>query len=298
VVKQGRDVVAAKEEGRQVMRSLLMVLTVAVLLLVPGDLFAQRDTEGLAERIQDLQLTDDQEAQIAAIRKEYRPKVQKASKDLAATVKDEVGKVQAVLTDKQKKTLQETKAERRQVRGGERLAERIAHLQELDLTRDEMTRIAAIRKEFHPRIAKAMKGLEGLLSAEQKEARAEALKAGKKRREVIAALKLTDNQKAKVAAVGKEVRTLVREELEKIGEVLSEGQKEKIREFREERREHVRDRMAHRIATLKDLDLTNEQKSQIAEIRKKYRPMVHEAGNDLRGTVREEVAKIIAVLKG
>jgi Spy/CpxP family protein refolding chaperone len=279
------------------MRSLLTLLTVAVVLWVPGDLSAQGKTGGLAERIQDLQLTDDQEAKIAEIRKEYRPKVQKASKELAALVKDEVGKVRAVLTEKQKETLQAAKEERRQLRA-ERLAERIAHLQDLDLTGAEMTRIAAIRKEYRPKVVKAMKGLEGLLTAEQREARADALKAGKKRREVLASLKLTDKQKEKVQAVGKEVRTLVREELEKIGEVLTEGQKEKIRDFKEERREHVRDRMAHRIANLKDLNLTDEQKSKIAEMRKKYRPKVHEAGNELRATVREEVAKIIAVLKG
>jgi hypothetical protein len=86
--------------------------------------------------------------------------------------------------------------------------------------------------------------------------------------------------------------------MEKIRDVLSEGQKEKLQEFREECKERVRDRMAHRIANLRDLNLTNEQKSQIAEIRKEYRPKVHEAGNKLRAAVREEVEQIVAVLKG
>ena len=54
--------------------------------------------------------------------------------------------------------------------------------------------------------------MEGLLSDEQKKAREEGLKAGKKRREVLASLKLTDEQKEKVEAVAKEVGTLVREE--------------------------------------------------------------------------------------
>ncbi len=55
--------------------------------------------------------------------------------------------------------------------------------------------------------------------------------------------------------------------------------------------------MAHRIANLRDLNLTDEQKSQIAEIRKEYRPRVQEAGNRLRSLAREEVEMIVAVLK-
>src|SRR5262249_37474157 len=140
--------------------------------------------------------------------------------------------------------------------------------------------------------------LRGILTAEQRKAREEGLKAGKRRREVIASLNLTDEQKEKVEAVAKEVGTLVREELEKIRDVLTEGQKEKLQEFQAERRERVRDRMAHRIANHRDLNLTDEQKSQIAEIRKQYRPRVHEAGNKVRATAREEVELIVAVLKG
>ena len=99
-------------------------------------------------------------------------------------------------------------------------------------------------------------------------------------------------------AVGKEVRALVREELEKMRDVLTEGQTEKLQEFAEERKEHVRDRHAHMIANFKDLNLTDEQKTQIREIRKEYRPKVQEAGNKLRATVREEMEAILAVVKG
>jgi Spy/CpxP family protein refolding chaperone len=48
----------------------------------------------------------------------------------------------------------------------------------------------------------------------------------------------------------------------------------------------------------RDLNLTEDQKAQLAEIRKEYRPKVHEAGNRLRAAVREEVEAIVAVLKG
>jgi Spy/CpxP family protein refolding chaperone len=278
------------------MRSLITLLPVALVMWLPGNLSAQGKVVVLVERIQDLQLSDEQEAKIAQIRKEYQPKVQKAAKDLAASAKDEVGKIRALLTEAQKKTLLTLKEERKE-RRGERLCERIAHLHELDLTEAEKTKIAAIRKEFHPKVVKAMESLKGTLTAEQRKAREDALKDGKKRKEVLASLKLTDEQRGKVEAVGKEVRTLVREELEKIHDVLTESQKEKIQEFRTERREHVRDRRAHRIANFKDLNLTDEQKSKITEIRKEYGPKVHEAGNKLRAAVREEVAKIFAALK-
>jgi Spy/CpxP family protein refolding chaperone len=279
------------------MRNLITLVTVAVLLWLPATLSAQRKAEGLAERLQDLKLTDDQEAQIAAIRKECGPEVQKAAKELATVVREELTKVRAVLTAEQKEKLKDMKEERKEGRG-ERLAERMAHLRALDLTDAERTKIAAIRKEFRPKVVKVMKGLEGLLTADQKEARAEGLKAGKKRRQVIASLKLTDEQKGKVEAVGKEVCTLVHEELEKIRDVLTETQKEKLQAFKGERREHVRDRMAHRIAHLKSLNLTDEQVNKIAEIRREYRPKVQEAGNKLRAAIREEVHKIISAIKG
>ena len=178
------------------------------------------------------------------------------------------------------------------------MAERIAHVEELDLTEAEKAKIADIRKEFHPRMVAALESLKGLLTPEQRQAREEALRAGKKRREVMASLNLTGEQKEKVEAVGKEMRTLFREELEKMRDVLSEGQREKLQEFKEERQEGVRDRMAHRIANLGTLNLTDAQKTQIADIRKEYRPKVQEAGNALRGVIREEIENIVAVIKG
>ena len=278
------------------MRGLITLSMVALLLWVPDKLSAQR-AEGPAERIQDLQLSDDQEAKIGEIRKECHPEIQKAAKELGTVVREEMTKVRAVLTAEQKEKLKGLKEERKE-RRAEGLAQRIAHLQELDLTGAERERIAEIRKQFRPRIGKALEGLKGLLSAEQRKAREEGLKAGKTRREVIASLKLTGEQKGKVEAVGKEVGALVREELGQIRDVLTETQKERLQAFKGERREHVRDRMAHRIANLKSLNLTEEQVNKIAEIRREYRPKVQEAGNQLRAAVREEVHKIIGVLKG
>ena len=99
-------------------------------------------------------------------------------------------------------------------------------------------------------------------------------------------------------AAAKEAGAVAREELEKIRDFLTEAQKEKLQDLKGETREKVRDRMAHRIANLKDLELTDDQKTRIAEIRKEFRPRIHEAGNKLRASVREEVEKIVAAIKG
>jgi Spy/CpxP family protein refolding chaperone len=250
----------------------------------------------LAERIQDLNLTDQQEARIADIRREYRPRVQQEAKELAGLLKQEVDKVRALLTPAQMATLKTAKEERKEHRA-EGLAQRIAHLEELGLTDAEIAKMRDIRNEYRPRIEKAMQELGGLLTDAQKNAREEALKAGKKRREVLEALKLTDQQKEKVATVCKNVGTLVREEMEQIRDVLSAEQRAQLAELKDERRERVRDHMAHRIANLRELNLTDGQRTQIGDIRKEYRPRVHEAGNRLRATVREEVEAIVAVLK-
>jgi Spy/CpxP family protein refolding chaperone len=279
---------------------MLIAVTVAAVVWMPGKVSAQDARQVLVIKVQDLKLTDEQEAKIADIRKECRPKVQEATKELANLLQEEETKLEGVLTAEQKAKVEVMKAqlkEQRKEQRGEGLAERLAHLKELHLTEAERTKIADIRKEFRPRTEKALEELKGMLTEGQRTAREEALKAGKKRREVIAALNLTEEQKQKVENVCKEVGTVVREEMEKIRDVLSEGQKEQLQEFKEERREHVRDRMAHRIANLQELNLTDEQRSRIAAIRREFRPRVHEAGNRLRELARQEVEMIVAVLK-
>jgi Spy/CpxP family protein refolding chaperone len=291
------------------MRTVVTVLTAVVLAAGAGfygigqaqEQNRQRVGEGVAgqlqERIQDLNLTDAQEARIASIRKEYQPKVEAAAKELAAAVKDEVQKARAVLTPEQQTKVQALKEERKEHRIGG-LAARFAHLQQLDLTDGEIAKIQEIRKEYRPKIEAALKNMEGLLTAEQRKARQEALKAGKNHREVLAALNLNDDQKAKVENVCKEVGTLVRQEMEKIRDVLTEEQQAKLAEFAQERKDHIRDRMAAAIVNFKDLNLTDDQKAKLRDIRQEFRPKVHEAGNKFRAVVREEVAAIVNVIKG
>jgi Spy/CpxP family protein refolding chaperone len=170
-------------------------------------------------------------------------------------------------------------------------------VKELHPTEAEMNQIAEIRKECHPKVVQAMEGLRGSLTDEQKKTREEGLKAGKSHREIMASLNLTDEQKQKVRGCCKEVHSAVKEELEKMREVLTPEQQAQLGEFKEERREHARDRMAGMIAHARDLNLTDEQKTQIAEIRKEFRPRIHEAANKLRAAVREELGMILAVLK-
>ena len=202
-----------------------------------------------------------------------------------------------MLTPEQQKQVQAMKEERAEHRG-ECLAHALTNLKDLDLTDAEMAKIGEIRTEFRPKIAKAMEGLRGILTDAQRKTREDTLAAGKSRKEVLEALNLTADQKTKVEAVGKELATLIREEMEQIGDVLNAGQKEQVQDLKDERKERVRDRRAHAIANFKDLNLTEDQKTKLADIRKEYRPKVQEAGNKLRATVREEVGQILAIIKG
>jgi Spy/CpxP family protein refolding chaperone len=278
------------------MRLLCTVLALVVAISACAKLHAQRLRERLAERMQDLSLTADQETKIADIRKECRPKVQEAAKELAAVLKEEMEKVRAVLNPAQKTKLEGLKEEREE-RRTEGLAERIAHLSDLDLTEAERTKIEAIRAEYHPKIEKAMESLHGSLTAQQKAAREEALREGKNRRQVLAALNLTGAQKEKAETVGKELKTLVHDELEKIRDVLSDEQQGKVAEFRDERRDRIRDRLAARVMNFRDLNLTEAQRTAIEDIRQKNRAKVQADSNKLRADVREELRRILAVLK-
>ena len=284
------------------MRPLSAVLTLVVAIFVCPRLCVaqeagQRAAEGLAERIQDLNLTDQQETKIEDIQKECRPKVEEAAKEVAGLAKEEVDKIREVLTPEQKTKLESLKEERKEQRA-EGLAGRIAHLKDLDLTDSEMSQIAEVRNEFRPKIVKAMEGFRGILNADQTKAREETLKAGKKRREILESLNLTAEQKEKAESVCKEVTGFVREEVEKIRDVLTAEQREKLGELKEERKDRVRNRWASRIANFQELNLTDEQKTKIEAIRKEFRPKVHEAGNKLRGAAREEIDMIVSVLKG
>ena len=250
----------------------------------------------LVVSIQDIDLSDEQEAEIAAIRKEYRPKIEESAKELKSLVKEEVDGIRNVFTPEQRPKIQAIIEERKDFRE-ESLAHKIAGLKELDLTETELAKIAEIRKEYRPKIDEAAKQLENLLTDTQKEARKEAIKDDKPRREVLKVLNLTSAQTSELENNAKELKDLVGSEMSKLRGVLTAGQKETLQDLRAERREMVRDRLAHQIANLKDLNLTEQQKESLMNIRQEFRPKIQEAGNALRTEIGEEVGKIVAVLK-
>jgi len=250
----------------------------------------------LVVSIQDIDLSDEQEAEISAIRKEYRPKVEESAKELKSLVKDEVDQIRNVFTPEQRPKVQEIIEERRDFKA-ESLAQRIAALKELDLTEAELEKIAEIRKEYRPRTEEIRKQLDNLLTDEQKKAREEAIKADKNRKEVLEALNLKSEQKAELENIAKELKDIVGNEVAKIRGVLTPEQRETVQDLRSERREMVRDRLAHQIVNLRELNLTEEQKEKLMNIRQEFQPKIREAGNTLRTSIGEEVGKIVAVLK-
>jgi Spy/CpxP family protein refolding chaperone len=277
------------------MRNLGIVLAL-VALSACGKLYAQDALERLDQRIQQLHLTNDQEVKIADIRKECHAKILEDKKELETVGKEEMEKIHAVLTPEQQTKLAALKEKRQEARE-EGLADRITHLKELDLTEAERAKIDSIQEQYRPKVKQALESVRGILSEDQQKAREEALRSGKKLREVLGSLNLKDEQKEKLEAVGKEVRTLVHEELEKIGDVLNDKQKEKLADLKDERPDRIRDRWAARVMNFRDLNLTDEQKSAIRQIRQEYRPRIHDAGNKLRADIREEVRMILGVLK-
>ena len=140
------------------MRTVSPVLTLLVSLWAIVPLAAQEVRAVLVERIQELNLTDEQEAKIAEIQKAARPKVEAAAKELAAVAKEEADKALAVLTPEQKEKAAAAKEDRKELRA-EGVSERIARLQELDLSDAQIEQIQAIRKECRPELAKAVEGL-------------------------------------------------------------------------------------------------------------------------------------------
>lgn len=288
------------------MKTLMAVLTVVIAVAVcprvvagqePASERGERVRERMAETMADLNLTDEQETKIAEIRKENRPKIQEATKELTTLVKDEVEKVREILSPEQKEKCRALKEERKE-RRIEGLAARMAHLRDLDLTDSEIAQIEEIREGARPKVQSLMKDLTGVLTDEQKEAREKALKAGESRREVRESLNLTPEQREKAEAIGKELVSVVKDELEKMRNALTSEQQEKLPELKDERRDRVRDRMACAIVNFAEVNLSDEQRTKISAVREEFRPKIQEAGNKLRAAVREEVSQILAIVKG
>src|SRR5262249_51178723 len=120
--------VSFREGRRRAMRYLIAGLALAGGMCV-GHTRRADEVVVEVERIQDIQLTADQESKIEEIRKECGPEVQKAVKNLVTLRKEELEKVREVLTADQKAKLKEMKEERKE-RRHRCMAHRFAHLKE------------------------------------------------------------------------------------------------------------------------------------------------------------------------
>jgi len=109
-------------------------------------------------------------------------------------------------------------------------------LEGLNLTDEQKEKVAEVNKEFAPKLAELAKKRMGLLTEEQKKARADAEKAAKeagKSREEIAkaareAVTLTPEQKQQMTEIAKEERELFNQRVEKIKAILTDEQKEQL----------------------------------------------------------------------
>lgn len=110
-------------------------------------------------------------------------------------------------------------------------------LADVTLTAEQKTKIDALKKEFGPKIMEARKKVDAVLTADQKKARGEAMKKakadGKTGKEaaaaVAAAMKLTDDQKAKQAEAQKAVAALTKELDKAARDLLTAEQKASLK---------------------------------------------------------------------
>lgn len=110
----------------------------------------------------------------------------------------------------------------------------------MTLTDDQKAKLADIAKEFGPKVADSQKKIDSVLTPEQKKARAEAQKKaaadGKKGKELFeatqAAVKLSDDQKASMAAAQKEQRAVTKDLMTKVQGVLTPEQQEQLKKAR------------------------------------------------------------------
>jgi len=116
----------------------------------------------------------------------------------------------------------------------------------LTLTDEQKTKVAELKKEYDPKFKENRTKFESILTDDQKKARKEAAdKArvdGKKGKEVwdasLAAVKLTDEQKAKMDEAKKTMEALEKELHEKVKAMLTPEQQEQMKKAHEEMHKH------------------------------------------------------------
>jgi hypothetical protein len=107
----------------------------------------------------------------------------------------------------------------------------------IELTADQKTKVDALNKEYGPKLAELRAKFAGIITKDQKKARAEAMKKakadGKKGKELQAAtnaaLALTDDQKKQQAETKKATGALSKEIKVKFAALLTDEQKTKLK---------------------------------------------------------------------
>lgn len=126
----------------------------------------------------------------------------------------------------------------RESRNRQQVVQGLEFLRGLNLSDDQKAKVEEIKKEYAPKFKALEEKREGVITADQKKARDEAAKAakdaGKGRRDVMeagrAAMKLTDDQKTKLADIRKEAAALAKEVREKAMSILTDDQKQQVKD--------------------------------------------------------------------
>jgi Spy/CpxP family protein refolding chaperone len=124
------------------------------------------------------------------------------------------------------------------------MIDRIERMEALNLTADQKTKLETLKKELGPKAKEAAEKMEGVLTAEQKKARGEAIAEARKarkspeetRKAAQDAVKLTDEQKKAQGEARKAFDALQKNMREKVMAVLTAEQKETLRKAMAERR--------------------------------------------------------------
>jgi Spy/CpxP family protein refolding chaperone len=114
-------------------------------------------------------------------------------------------------------------------------------VKQLNLTEEQKAKVKDLKKEYGPKLKEAGQKAASILTAEQKKARDEAIKAAKAAnkkvnpKELNEVMKLTDEQKTKMDAARKEAQALAKEVNDKIMEILTPEQKEQLKTLKQKK---------------------------------------------------------------
>ena len=164
-------------------------------------------------------------------------------------------------------------------------------LKGLNLTDEQKATVKELKKEYRPRFKAA---IDSVLTADQTKARDDAMKTakaeGKKGHElwqaVRQAVKLTDEQKAKLKEA---IKPLHKDVHEKLLAILTTEQKEQLKQKCEKysvAKSHHAVGMSWRV--LKGLNPTDDQKAKVKELRKEYRPKFKAAADSVLTTDQKQ----------